>query len=304
MDIRQLRYFLAIANEGQITRAAKVLNMEQPPLSRQLKQMEQELNVTLFDRSGHKLKLTHAGEILRQKAEVLVQQFHETIQEVKEVDEGVLGVLSIGSVVSCISLLPPKIGRFRELYPDVTFKIREGDHFLLGKQLEKRNIELIVARLPFEAASESNSYSILPLPSDPFVAILPRDWSLASSHESIKLHELADIPFLTLKTDETTAMHNRVMSECRRHGFEPTVICECSSVAIIIALVASGIGATILPKSVMASFPLSVIKMLPIADIDSESDVGIIWLKDRYLSKSARHFIDMFIEEDLTPLSS
>ncbi|MBD7969171.1 LysR family transcriptional regulator [Paenibacillus gallinarum] len=296
MDIRQLRYFLAIANEGQITRAAKVLNMEQPPLSRQLRQMEQELEVTLFDRSGHKLYLTHAGEILRQKAELLIQQFHETIQEVKEVDEGVLGILSIGAVVSCISLLPPKIKMFREQYPEVTFKISEGDHFLLAKQLEQRTIELIVARLPFEATSEMSPYSVLPLPSDPFVAVLPSDWGLASTHDSIRMHELADIPFLTLKTDETTAMHNRVMNECKRHGFEPAVICECSSVAIIIALVASGIGGTILPRSVMASFPLPAIKMLPIADINSESDVGIVWLKDRYLSKSARHFIAMFNE--------
>lgn len=294
MDLRQLRYFLAIANEGQITRAAKALNMEQPPLSRQLKQIEQELNVTLFDRSGHKLKLTHAGEILQQKAELLIQQFHETIQEVKEVDEGVIGVLSIGSVVSCISLLPTKIKAFRKLYPNVTFKISEGDHHLLGKQLEQRNIELILARLPFEASVETNRYSILPLPSDPFVAVVPVDSSPASSQNSIKMNELADIPFLTLKTDETTEMHNRVMYECKRHGFEPKVICECSSVAIIIALVASGIGATILPKSVMASFPLSEIKMLPIDDIHSESDVGIVWLKDRYLSKSARRFIDMF----------
>jgi len=296
LDIRQLRYFLAIAQEGQITRAAKALNMEQPPLSRQLKLIEEELNVTLFDRSGHRLKLTHAGELLRQKAEGLLLQFHETIQEVKEVDEGVRGVLSIGSVVSCISLLPPIIETFHERYPGVTFKISEGDHFLLGERLERRSIELIVARLPFEAAHDARSYSVLPLPSDPFVAVLPAEWSLSSSHEAIKMVELADVPFLTLKTDETTGMHNRVMNECRRHGFEPRVICESSSVAIIIALVAAGIGATIFPKSVMASFPLPGVKMLPIGDADFQYDVGILWLKDRYLSKSARQFIDIFSE--------
>lgn len=74
MDIRQLRYFLAIAREGQITRAAKTLNMEQPPLSRQLKLLEQELEAVLFERDGKRLKLTHAGELLRQRAEDLVHQ--------------------------------------------------------------------------------------------------------------------------------------------------------------------------------------------------------------------------------------
>lgn len=108
MDIRQLRYFLEIAREGQITRAAKRLHMEQPPLSRQLKQMEKELGVTLFDRSGKRLELTRAGELLRQKAESLLQQFHESLNEVKELDEGVRGTLAIGAVVSCVSLLPPE----------------------------------------------------------------------------------------------------------------------------------------------------------------------------------------------------
>jgi len=296
MDIRQLRYFLAIANEGQITRAAKALNIEQPPLSRQLKLMEQELNVTLFDRSGQGLKLTQAGELLRHKAESLLQQFHETVQEVKELNEGISGRLAIGSVVSCISLLPPRIETFLAKYPEVTFKISEGDHFLLSEQLERRNIELIIARLPFEAQAENRSYAIHPLPSDPFVAVVPSSWSLAATQDEIKMNDLADLPLLTLKTDETTGMHNRVVNECRRHGFEPKVICECSSVAIIIALVAAGIGVTVFPKSVMASFPSPVIRMLPITDLDLQSDVGIVWLQERYLSKLAQRFIAHFVE--------
>jgi len=296
MDLRQLRYFLAIANEGQITRAARALNIEQPPLSRQLKMMEQELNVTLFDRSGQGLKLTQAGELLRQKAESLLQQFDETVQEVKALNEGISGRLAIGSVVSCISLLPPRIETFLAEFPGVTFKISEGDHFLLSEQLERRNIELIIARLPFEAASENRNYAIHPLPSDPFVVVVPSSWSLAATHDEIQMKDLADLPLLTLKTDETTGMHNRVVNECRRHGFEPKVICECSSVAIIIALVAAGIGATVFPKSVMASFPSPVIRMLPITDLLLQSDVGIVWLQERYLSKLAQRFIAHFVE--------
>ncbi|WP_042162281.1 LysR family transcriptional regulator [Paenibacillus gorillae] len=295
MDIRQLRYFLAIANEGQITRAAKALNMEQPPLSRQLKLMEEELGVTLFDRSGKGLLLTHAGELLRDKAEQLLHQFGETLKEVKELDEGVQGVLAIGSVVSCISLLPPTIERFRKLYPQVTFKIAEGDHYLLGSQLERRSIELIVARLPLESSPEMKPLSVLKLPSDPYVAVMPTSWVDDPSKQTMNMRELDGLPFLTLKTDRTTGMHHQVMVEARSHGFEPNVICECSSVAVIMALVAAGIGATVFPKSVMASFPLPTIKMLTIADADFESDVGILWLKDRYLSKSARHFIELFM---------
>ena len=93
MDIRQLRYFLTIAQEGQITRAAKQLNMEQPPLSRQLKLMEEELGVLLFERSGKQLQLTHAGELLQNRAASLLNQFNETLTEVKEIHAGIRGML-------------------------------------------------------------------------------------------------------------------------------------------------------------------------------------------------------------------
>lgn len=297
MDIRQLKYFLMIAQEGQITRAAKLLNIEQPPLSRQLKLMEQELGVTLFERSGKQLKLTKAGELLRRKGELLLLQFDETIKEVQEREAGTEGILSIGAVVSCISLLPEKIKQFRENYPKVTFKIAEGDHFYLGEQLEKRYIELIVARLPFEASSPSKPYEVLPLPSDPFVVVIPRIWTEYANRHTIYMEELASFPLLTLKSDRTTHMHEQVVMECRRHGFEPNLICECSSVAIIMSLVANGIGATVFPKSVLSSFSVNGIMTLDIADADFQSGVGIIWLKNRYLSKSAQNFIERFRSE-------
>jgi len=292
--MRQLRYFLAIANEGQITRAAKLLNMEQPPLSRQLKLMEQELGVVLFDRTGKQLQLTQAGELLRQRALTLMNQFDETIAYVQEIGEGVQGVLSIGAVVSCVSLLPAVIRRFSEKYPQVTFKIQEGDHFLLGELLENRDLELIVTRLPFQSDFQSQHYSVMPLPSDPFFALLPSEWCPDPDLRSMTLQELASFPFLTLKTDRTTGMHNQVFQEFKRLGLEPRIISECSSVAIAISLVAAGIGAAILPKSVMNSFAPQSIRKIAISNAEFQSEVGIVWLRDRHLSKSARHFMEMF----------
>ncbi|WP_339268763.1 LysR family transcriptional regulator [Paenibacillus sp. FSL K6-1330] len=296
MDIRQLRYFLTIAQEGQITRAAKQLNMEQPPLSRQLKLMEEELGVLLFERSGKQLQLTHAGELLQNRAASLLNQFNETLTEVKEIHAGIRGMLSIGAVVSCISLLPQRIQIFRQQYPEVTFKIREGDHSLLADQLDKRNIELAVTRLPFESSFGPERYAVRPLPSDPFVAVLPSSWESVSSHSEISMRELAEYPFLSLKTDLTIGMHERVIQEFKRGELEPHVICECSSVAIIVALVAEGIGATILPESVMSSFAIPNIRTLSITSADFQSDVGIVWLRDHVLSNRARHFLATFIE--------
>jgi len=293
MDIRQLRYFLTVAEEGQVTAAAKKLNMEQPPLSRQIRQLEEEIGVTLFDRSGKRLTLTHAGQLLKRRAEELLRQLQETIEEVQELDAGVHGTLSIGCVVSCYSLLPPRLERFHELYPRVTFKIHEGDHFLLGEQLEKRNLELIIARLPFEAATEPDRYEVLRLPSDPFVALLPSSWP-HSGERKMGMEELARHPFLSLKSAHTTGMHERVLKAFHDAGEEPRILCECSSVTIILSLVAAGIGAAILPKSVLTTFPLPSIRMVELDCEPFYSEVGLIWIKDRYLSRSARHFIEVF----------
>ncbi|MTT31397.1 LysR family transcriptional regulator [Terrilactibacillus sp. BCM23-1] len=294
MDIRQLRYFLAIAKEGQITRAAKKLNIEQPPLSRQLKMIEEELGVTLFDRSGRQMKLTEAGTILQAKAESIIQQLNETVTEIQEIDQGIQGMLSIGSVFSCVSLLPEKIALFREHYPRVTFKILEGDHTVLGEYLESRNIELVLTRLPFESNYDPIRYSTLSLPSDPFVFVVPKKRNWRPSQSSFLLKDLENIPLIALKSDRTIQLNEKIVNECRRLGFEPNIICECSSVSITIALVIAGIGVTILPKSVLSSFSISDIELFDLPDITVQSEVGIVWLKNRYLSKSARRFIELF----------
>ncbi|MBB6634335.1 LysR family transcriptional regulator [Cohnella thailandensis] len=301
MDLRQLRYFLAVAEQGQVTRAAKALNMEQPPLSRQLKLIEEELGVLLFDRSGRSFTLTAAGQLLKKRAEALLGQFDEALSEVKQLEEGLVGTLAIGSVVSCISLLPSRIREFGRRYPRVTYKIQEGDHFLLGHYLDTRQIELILSRLPFEAGLDEERYSIKQLPSDPFVAILPRSWFPSPPPSSLRMEDIAGYPFLTLKTDQTKGMHERVIKLFRAYGLAPSILCECSSVAIIIAFVAAGIGVTLLPRSVIASFPLNEIIVCDIPNTELQSEVGIVWLKDRYLSKSAQRFIEMFSEEESSP---
>ncbi|MEK0313427.1 LysR family transcriptional regulator [Cohnella sp. 56] len=330
MDIRQLRYFVTVAEEGQITAAAKKLHMEQPPLSRQMKQIEDELGVVLFDRTGRRLRLTPAGERLRERAIRLLGQLEETVAEVREHGDGVRGVLSVGAVVSCTSLLPGPLGRFRERHPQVSFKLSEGDHHLLGERLDRREIELAVARLPFEAPGGPDRYAVKPLPSDPIVALLPagrigsgRDGSdereeraagqMAQGDEggafghragrgpvpsNLTLAELAAFPLVSLKTDRTVVMHETIMRAFADAGLHPRVLCECASVAIALTLVAHGFGAALLPKSVMSTFPLQGIDCFELKDANLMSEVGLVWLKDRYLTRAARSFIELFDTAD------
>ncbi|MDO3413102.1 LysR family transcriptional regulator [Saccharibacillus sp. CPCC 101409] len=291
MDLRQLRYFAAVAREGQITAAAKKLNMEQPPLSRQMKQLEEEMGTALFDRSGRRLALTEAGQRLYERSEELFVRFEETMLEIRELGEGSGGTLSIGAVVSCVSLLPGAIERFSRGYPGVGFKIQGGDHFQLAELLRRRRIELILARLPFEAPHGADDYIVAPLPNDPLAVAVPASWTEYAGRDSIGLGELADRPFLTLKTDLTTGMHERIMLEFGERGVQPDVFCECSSVSVILALIAQGLGVSLLPRSVLDSLRPEGCRMLELENAELQPDVGVIWLRGRYLSKSAERFI-------------
>jgi DNA-binding transcriptional LysR family regulator len=287
VEIKQLRYFSTIAQEGQITRAAKKLHMAQPPLSQQLKLLEQELGVLLMERNGRSLELTEAGRILYKRAKEILHQVNETIIEVKDVGEGLKGTLSIGSVKSCFSYIPARLRFFREKYPMVTFRLKEGDSFRLSQYLKNREIELALVRLPLDI----NDFSSLPLPTDPFVVVMPEEWS---DRTNIQMRELADVPLMLLHRISGMGLYEIVVDGCRKYGFEPKVICECPDAAMLLSLVRAGVGATLLPKSTFPALPSNGLKIMNIDDFTINSESAVIWLKGRYLSKNAVLFIETF----------
>ncbi len=291
MDIRQLFYFCTIVQEGQITRAAKKLHMAQPPLSQQLKQLEQELGVTLLERNGRSLELTEAGKLLYQRARHLLTQLEETKQEVKETGEGLRGVLAIGSVKTCFSHLPDKIRQFRELYPNVSFQLREGDTFYVSELLRNREVELAIVRLPLN----TQEFSMIPLPNEPYVAVVPKQWeNQLSSAKAISMKELKKFPLLLLHRINGFGQFEMVINECKRHGFYPTIACDCPDAAMLLALVDAGVGVTLVPKSTLYTFPTKKTITVEIYDSALLSESAVIWLKDRYLSKSAQFLLKTF----------
>ncbi|MEY8348401.1 LysR family transcriptional regulator [Bacillus cereus] len=288
MDIRQLRYFFTIAQEGQITRAAKKLHMAQPPLSQQLKLLEQELGVLLLERNGRQLELTEAGSVLFKKAQEILYQFDETISEVKEVGNGLKGTLSIGSVKSCFSYIPERLRLFREKYPLVTFRLHEGDSFRLAESIKNREIELAVVRLPLEM----EEFSFSPLPTDKFVAVIPDEKT--DKRTTISMKELANAPLMLLQRIKGFGLYERVLDGFKKHGLEPNIICDCPDAAMLLSLVKSGVGFTLLPKSTLVALPLNGVKIIDIEDSTITSDSAVIWLKNRSLSKIAIHFLETF----------
>ena len=290
LDIKQLRYFYTIAEQGQITRAAKKLHMAQPPLSQQLKHLEEELGVILFERNGRQMELTQAGLILYKKAERILLEIEEIETEVKETSEGLRGKLSIGIVKTCFSFVPERVRMFRETYPSVTFSLREGDSYTVEQLIKSRESEVGIVRLPIDM----KPFSKIELAKEKFVVVIPDNTPEFHSKTTIKMKELEDIPLLLLHRVSGVGQFEIVLQECRSHGFEPNVICECPDVSMLLSLVSSGVGATIIPASSLTSFPLPNLHVLHIEDSTIYAESAIIWLKDRYLSKPAKRFIETF----------
>lgn len=287
MDIRQLRYFIAIAEEKQITAAASKLHISQPPLSQQLKIMEQELGVDLVVRNGKYLELTDAGQTLYKHALKITNLMEESQIEVKEVGVGARGKLTIGVNTLSDDQLPKLLRKFQERFPNITYKVQQNESAQLCKMVKERAIELAIVRLPLDL----HDFSVLPFRTEPFYFVTS-DMKNASSKQ-IAVDQIQHYP-LILPSTEGLGVYQMILEELLVHQKKPNIICECSDIVILLELVSSGFGATIVPESVLKLHSGYDLQIFEIADTKLIGSTSLIWLKDHYLSKTAQNFIDMF----------
>ncbi|MBP1764866.1 MAG: putative transcriptional regulator, LysR family [Firmicutes bacterium] len=289
MDIKQLRYFIAIVEEGKITSAAKRLHMAQPPLSRQLALMEQELEVVLFHRKGPHMELTDAGKLLYLKAKEAVVNMDKLVAEVQDAGQGLQGLLTIGTIQSCVSHLLAPMRYFRRNYPLISFKLWLGIPPRLTDYLEKRVIDFAILRPPFPM----QNFSSVKLHEDPYVLAVPANLDPFYPRSAIRIKELGDLPMALFHSGQHIGYNEAIISECNRLGEELNIVAECSDTALIMSLVRGGIGATILPKTAFASIPTTELHILDILDFSIKSEVHALWRADDFLSKSGQRFIEL-----------
>lgn len=290
MDIKQLRYFIAIAEEKNITAAATRLHMSQPPLSMQLKQLEEELGVKLIERNGKSMELTDKGVVLYQHALHLVNSLEEVKNELLETEEGKKGVLSVGINTLSIPGFSDMLVSFHKKYPLVTLKIVQNDSFYLSEMVRSRGIELAFVRLPLEHRGLAYHH----LFHEPFVFVS------RESVESISLEEITQLP-LIIPSTEGLGSYNTILNAFSKKQLKPQSIAECSDMHVLLDLVSNGIGATIVPKSVMDVYGNNRLFTTTIRDVNLYSSVGIIWLEQHFTSAPARNFIALVKETTNKP---
>ena len=283
MDIRQLRYFQAIAEEGQISKAAKRLNIAQPPLSQQLKLLESELGVVLVERGPRQIRLTEAGRLLQDRAAQLLELMKATTSELQDLSTGAKGSLTIGAVASAgATFLPDRIRNFHQRYPQVTFQFWEGSTARILELLQNGVIEIGIARAIFDPSL----FQAVNLQAEPFLAAQNRSIYPAWKANSVTVPDLADKPLLIHRSNESI-----ILDSCRNHGFEPRILCRGDDMRTLLMWADAGIGVAIVPRSVIGLVPGQSLSFAEIADPALVIRKAIIWRKSRYLSTIAKNFM-------------
>ena len=276
MDLRRLRYFVVVAEEQNFSRAAERLHMAQPPLSDQIKRLEEALQVRLFDRSRRGARLTEAGELLLTEARRLLAQADQTAEMVRRVGSGKVGRLTLGFVHSASnSTLPPVLYRFRECYPDVQLYLQEMNPDWLVAGLHEGRIDVSFFYLPFQDGALAHK----PVSREPLVVALPETHEMAAEKE-VDLRDLADQPFVMPARWRMPGLHGKVVEACREAGFEPEAVQkEVWLMQTIVALVAGGMGVALVPAS-LRNLPRAGVVYRAVRNLSPTVEMGVVWRRN------------------------
>ena len=291
MDLRDIKYFYSIAQAGNITEAANRLNISQPPLSQQMKRLEEELGVKLFERGARKIRLTDAGQLLRDRAEFILEFIDKTEVELKEFGNGLTGSLSLGTIsTSGAKMLPILITLFHEKYPRVTFQMWEGNGDRIVSLLKTRIIELGIIRQPFD----SKFFAYFLLSDEPLVFVINED----------KYPELAKQSELPLKAIEKKPLMvprrwaENFKEECNKKGFAPNIISQSDSSIQDILWAQSGVAIAVLPASAANIIKSNDLVFRKIVEPEMPTQAALVWERERKLSIVAKNFISVVQENN------
>lgn len=294
MEFRQIELFLAVADELHFGRAATRLGMAQPPLSQQIMRLERALDVRLFNRTSRSVTLTPAGQQLVLDGRALLEHRGDARSNVRRAAAGEIGALEIGfAASSALGLLPDLIARFREAYPLIALKVREGTVQAHSQALLEGRLDLAIVRGPYR----HEGLAIDPLLSEPIVAVVsarrlgdqpPEPRRLGDQPPEIRLRDLAEEAFLMFQRSAAPELHDALMSMCRNAGFTPAIHQAADSWPSIAALVSAGLGVALAPASAALLLPPGAVACR-IMDVAGQSDL-VLMLKRSDRSTAASNF--------------
>lgn len=253
MELRHLRYFVAVAQRGSFTHAATALGIQQPPLSLQIRDLERELGYPLFRRLPRGVELTEGGTVFLEEALAILTAVQRGVARASQVAQGTAGSLGLGFTSSAVMhrFAPALIRRYREAHPGVELAIHEDNAAAVTEAVAARKIDIGFIRRP---VSELSGIAFHIVAEEPLLVALPARHPLAekareSGKAKVRLRDLAGESFILVRRPGAPGMYGDLIEACKKLGFSPHVVAEVSQMLTNVTLVAAGIGVTVVPSS-------------------------------------------------------
>ncbi len=276
MELRHLRYFVAVAEEKHFGRAAERLHIAQPPLSQQIRRFEAELGEPLLYRTTRSVELSPAGAVLLERAREILAAVDSAIEDARRAARGEYGRLAIGFTgSSTYEMLPSLAVALRRELPGVVLDLR--GELLTPAQVERLvagTLDLGLLRPPVH----ERDLEIEVLRSEPLIVVLPESHRLAAA-DAVPLDELASEPFVTYPSHFRSVLHDAVEDACAAHGFKPLAAHEVSETATLVSFVAAGLGVSLVPASV-GNMTVRGAIYRPLADDATRVELAVAWRRD------------------------
>jgi LysR family cyn operon transcriptional activator len=287
MDLRQLKYFITTCEELHFTRAADKLDITQPTLSHQIKALENELGARLFDRIGKKTLITEAGMILYQQSTKAIGSLASAREQIQELHKIERGTLSIGALPGELNeLVSSLLIDYHRSYPNIRIKLIANEDVV--ERVLQNELDFAITILPVE----HDKLAIKPLYREAFFFVTTANHPLAS-HRQVEFEDVVTTPIVMFP--ETHRCRQLLDSTCQTAGMELKPFIETTSIDSLFNLIRSGIGATILSKTLIEMYQYEDLISIPIQNPTLCREIGIVYHKDKYMGRAASGFIDLVL---------
>ncbi len=285
MELRDLKAFMAVVEHGSFTKAASESFVSQPSLSKSIKKLEDTLHVELLNRSTRNVDLTDAGNIVYKQGQKIMRSVHDLHILLDDLLNIKTGCIKLGIPPLIGTLFFPEIARkFHKRYPEVHLELVERGAKMIGTLVENGEVDMGIVVLP----TDERKFTVQSFVEDQFFVFINEQHPLASQ-DHILLQDLKNESFITL-TEEFT-LHDYVIKSCKSAGFNPIIGYKSSQWDLIVELVSSNLGVTLLPYSIAAKQTNQNVKIIPLLDFDMPWRLGVITKKNTYQSYALKQLL-------------
>lgn len=274
MELRHLRYFVTVAEELHFGRAALRLNIAQPPLSQQIRQLEQELGFPLLFRNKQRVELTEAGKVFLEEVRLTLAQVQKAFDSAERAHRGTTGKLDIGFVGSTTYNIVPLLQNYRLRFPSVNLMLHQLKTANQLQALHDGRIHLGIVRTPVESPFLTSKV----IQRERFVVALPQAHPLAN-HKKIRMQDLINEDFIVSSRNNGSIYHDAVIHLCYQAGYRPKITLEAPEILTIVAFVSAGMGVALVPDSFRNQQNKGVIYQ-ELVGVDATLEMSLVWRKD------------------------